>query len=211
TKKNIKNRWKISATVQEETVGSEYDWYQGSGIEKGKGRHIQALDIGHKISDNWYVSAGVNRNDFQGFWNEMKGRNYFQRDGLRGYEWQPKEQLNTNGVIRYRSGNFSAFYKLSYLNEEINTYNSVVDQLYLGDGNRTFTSIDTDYFTERWTHHLNLNTKLFGRILYNGDFSYQTQERRFQEYKYDIPNRTVISEGNENVFLSTKSFYSRGT
>lgn len=211
TKKNIKSRWKINATIQEETVGKEYDWYQGSGTEKGKGRHIQAIDIGHKISDNWFVSVGMNRNDFQGFWGKMKGRNHFIKDSLRGYEWQPKEQWNANGVIRFKSGNFSAFYRAGYLNEKINIYNIVVDQLYLGEGNRTFTSIDTDYFTERWTHHLNLNTKLFGRILYNGDFSYQTQERKSQDYKYDIPNRAILSKGVENVFLSTKSLYSRGT
>lgn len=211
TKKNISTNWKINFTLQEETVGNEYDWYQGSGVEKGKGRHIQALDIGHKISDNWYVSAGVNRNDFQGYWGEMKGSKYFTNDSLRGYQWQPKEQWNTNGMVRYKSGNFSAFYKLSYLDEEINTYNSVVDELFLGDGNRTYTAVDRDYFTKRWTHHLNLSTKLFDHILYQGDFSYQTQERKFQQYKYDIPNRSILSKDDERIFLSTESLYSRGT
>jgi outer membrane receptor for ferrienterochelin and colicins len=211
TKKNIKKDWKINATIQEETVGNEYDWYEDGGVSKGKGRHIQALEIGHKISDNWYVSAGVNRNDFQGFWNQKKGKKYFEQDGLRGYEWQPKEQWNSNGIIRYHKGNFSAFYKLSYLNEEINTYNDVVEEVALGEGNRTYTAIDRDYFTQRWAHHLNLNAKLFNQIRYNGDFSYQTQERKFQEYEYDIPNRRELNRKDENVFLSTKSFYSRGT
>ena len=211
TKKNIKTNWKINASIQEETVGNEYDWYEDGGVSKGKGRHIQSLEIDHKISKNWFISAGVNHNDFQGFWNRKKGKKYFEQDGLRGYDWQPKEQWNTNGIIRYHSAKFSAFYKLSYLNEEINTYNEIIEEINLGEGNRTYAAIDRDYFTRRWAHHLNLNAKLFNQIRYNGDFSYQTQERNFQDYKYDIPNRSEISRENQNTYLSTQSFYSRGT
>src|SRR5690606_26026237 len=45
TKKSSKSNWSINMMVQEETVGKEYDWYEAGGVEKGKGRHIQALDI----------------------------------------------------------------------------------------------------------------------------------------------------------------------
>src|SRR5690606_27914 len=131
------NKWKINATIQEETVGNEYDWYENGGVSKGKGRHIQALEIGHKISDNWYVSVGVNRNDFQGFWDKRKGRKYMLNDTLRGYEWQPKEQWNSNGIISYKTKNFKAFYKVSYLNEEINTYNENIIEEF-ANGDRTY-------------------------------------------------------------------------
>ena len=211
TKKNVKNKWRANATLQEETVGNEYDWYEGGGISKGKGRHIQALEIGRKISDNWNVSAGVNRNDFQGFWDKRKGKKYMVNDNLRGYEWLPKEQWNAYGILNYHTKNFRAFYKLSYLNEEINYYSSNISQVSLGNGNHTFHADDRDYFTARWAHHLNINSKLFNRILYNGDFSYQTQERKFEDYVYDIPTRAEISRKDELVYLSTKSFYSRGT
>ncbi|MFV0304366.1 MAG: TonB-dependent receptor plug domain-containing protein, partial [Moheibacter sp.] len=155
TKKNIKTDWKINMMIQEETVGKEYDWYEDGGVSKGKGRHIQAVDIGHKLSDKWYISAGLNRNDFQGFWGEKEGRKYLEQNGNRGYEWLPKEQWNGNGLIRYSSKNFSAFYKLSYLHEEINAYDSIVNQVNFTGGERTFQSNDRDYFTKRWTHHLN--------------------------------------------------------
>lgn len=211
TKKNIKTDWKINMMIQEETVGKEYDWYEDGGVSKGKGRHIQAVDIGHKLSDKWYISAGLNRNDFQGFWGEKEGRKYLEQNGNRGYEWLPKEQWNGNGLIRYSSKNFSAFYKLSYLHEEINAYDSIVNQVNFTGGERTFQSNDRDYFTKRWTHHLNLNAKLFDRIRFNGDFSYQNQERKFEDFVYDIPSRIEISREHENVYLSTKTFYSRGT
>ncbi len=211
TKKGARSDWKINFMVQEETVGEEYDWYEDGGVNKGKGRHIQALDVHAKVSDKWFVNAGVNRNDFQGFWGERKGRKHFVQDGKRGYEWLPKEQWNTYGSVNFRTQNFSAFYKLSHLAEEINKYDSVVNSRVFTGGERTFYATDRDYFTTRWTHHLNLNAKLFNHIQYNGDFSYQTQERKFQDYEYDIPGRTELLRKTESTYLSTKSYYSRGT
>lgn len=211
TKKNSKTDWRFNFMVQEETVGKEYDWYEDGGSSKGKGRHIQALDISRKIGSNWFISAGLNRNDFQGFWGEKKGRKHFGQDGGRGYEWLPKEQWNTYGSVNYRTRNFSAFYKLSYLSEEINKYDSIVHLKTFAGGERTFYATDRDYFTKRWTHHLNLHARLFGHIQYDGDFSYQTQERKFQDYDYDIPARRELIRKDESTYLSTKSYYSRGT
>lgn len=211
TKKSNKNKWKVNAMIQEETVGNEYDWYGDAGVSKGKGRHIQALEISHNISDKWFVSAGANRNDFQGFWADRKGKKYTEKDGLRGYEWLPKEQWNANGLLSYKSKNFKAFYKFNYLNEEINFYNPVVGNHNYGEGVLTYKSIDRDYSTERFSHHLNVEAKLFDRVQYNGDFSIQSQDRKFRDYQYDIPNRVVISEDDYASYMSSDAFYSRGT
>lgn len=211
TKKSSKSNWSINMMVQEETVGKEYDWYEAGGVEKGKGRHIQALDISKKLGSNWSIKAGVNRNHFQGYWGELKGKKYLEQDNSRGYEWLPKEQWNSYGSIYYKKGNFSAFYKLSYLNEEINKYDSVVKSKIYPGGERTLYANDRDYFTNRWTHHLNINAKLWDQIQYNGDFSYQTQERIFQDYEYDIAQRSEIGRKDKNTYLSTKAYYSRGT
>lgn len=211
TKKTQKSDWRFNFMFQEETVGNEYDWYENGGVSKGKGRHIQAFEVGKRISSQWSFSAGVNRNDFKGYWDEKKGRKYFEQDGKRGYEWLPKEQWNSFATLNFRKRNFSAFYKLSYLNEKIQYYDSNVHLLNLADGERTYYADDRDFFTSRWVHHLNVNAKLFNKILYNGDFSYQTQERKFEDYKYNIPNREEMSRSKPNVYLSTKSYYSRGT
>lgn len=211
TKKNIKTDWKFNFMFQEETVGNEYDWFEEGGASKGKGRHVQALEVGKRITDDLFINLGVNRNDFKGYWGEKKGRKYFEQDGNRGYEWLPKEQWNSHAILNYRGKNFSAFYRLTYLNEEVNFYNEVVNQLIEPNGDRTFTASDRNYTTSRWAHHLNINTKIFNRVKYNGDFSYQTQERNFQDYLYDIPGRTDISREDKNKYLSTKSLYSRGT
>jgi len=206
TKKNYGKKFTAIASVQEETVGKDYDWFK-----KGNGRHIQSLNLGYKINDNWSVTADINHNDFQGYKGNYNGYKYFSEsnDGNRGYEWQPKDMLTTNGTIRYGRGHTSFFYKLNYLTEKINYYNPLVVEDYLGGGNRTYTSNDIDYNTERWIHQFNIQTKL-GRINYNGDFSYQTQERKSQDYVYDVPNRTELSRDSEKTFFKSDVLYSRG-
>src|SRR3990167_1676639 len=83
TKKSSQNKWAISATTQEETVKNEYSLFD-------EGRHIQALKVSHSINNNWFVSLGANRNDFQGFLEDKKGKNYKENDQMRGFKWLPK-------------------------------------------------------------------------------------------------------------------------
>lgn len=209
TKKSLNTKWKINAFVQEETVNDEYDWYEDGGVSKGKGRHIQGLEVAHNISDQWFASVGVNRNDFQGYWNDKKGQKDYSK--LRGYDWQPKEQWNANAVINFRAKNFKAFYKASYLLENIDYYSDDTRFESLGGGFQTYTANDREYKTQRWIHHLNVDTKLFDRVKFIGDFSYQNQDREVSYYKYDIPNRTILTREDYRSFASSEAFYSRGT
>ncbi len=87
-------------------MGKEYDWYK-----KGEGRHIQTLNVGYNLNENWYVGANFNRNDFQGFKGTQEGYKYFEQDKKRGYLWQPKDVLNVDGIIRYNKNRTSVFYK----------------------------------------------------------------------------------------------------
>ena len=206
TKKNYSKKVNINLSLQEETVGKDYDWFK-----KGNGRHIQSLNLGYKINDNWTVAADINHNDFQGYQGRYNGYKYFSQanDGLRGYEWLPKDILSTNATVRYAKNNTTLFYKINYLKEDINFRNQVVQELPLTGGNRTYVADDTDYFTNRWIHQFNIQTKL-GRINYMGDFSYQTQKRESQNYEYDVPNRTEISRGAKDAYYDSKVLYSRG-
>ena len=206
TKKNYGKKFTAIASLQEETVGKDYDWFK-----KGNGRHIQSLNLGYRINDYWSVSADINHNDFQGYKGRLQGYKYFSEnnDGFRGYDWQPKDQLTTNGTIRYSKNNTSFYYKLNFLTEQINYYNPLLSEEYLGGGNRTYTSQDTDYNTKRWIHQFNIQTRL-GRINYNGDFSYQRQERKSQKYIYDVPARQEMLRSPESTFFKSDVLYSRG-
>lgn len=205
TRKNSQKALTLNASVQEETVGKEYDFKK-----KGEGRHIQTLNVGYNINENWYVGANINRNDFQGFKGTQEGYKYFEQDGKRGYLWQPKDVLNVDGVLRYSKNKTSIFYKFGFVNEKLNYYNPTVGEHFYSVTDRTYFSNDRDYQTTRYLHQLNVQTKL-GAVNYTGDFSYQTQDRKYRDFKYDIPNRKVI--GNKDDYQSynkADAFYSRG-
>ncbi|WP_445431203.1 TonB-dependent receptor plug domain-containing protein [Chryseobacterium indoltheticum] len=206
TKKNSQKKLNLSASLQEETVGKEYDWYK-----KGEGRHIQNLNVGYNINENWYVGANINHNDFQGFRGDQNGYKYFNEsnDGKRGYDWQPKDVLNVDGILRYTKNKTSIFYKFGYLNEKLNYYNPIITELYLGEGNRTYTATDRDYLTTRYLNQLNVQTKL-GTINYTGDFSYQTQDRKFRDFEYDVPNRQTAQKDEYKSYNKADVIYSRG-
>lgn len=207
TKKNYAKKLTALLSLQEETVGKDYDWYK-----KGNGRHVQNLNLGYKISENWNITADFNRNDFQGYKGNLEGYKYFNEnnDKKRGYDWLPKDQITANAALRYAKNNTSLFFKSNFLTETVNFYNPVIEDLPLGNGNRTYIGNDRNYFTTRWIHQFNIQTKIGSRINYLGDFSYQTQDRKSQDVTYDIPNRKTLTENEKKSFYESKVFYSRG-
>ncbi len=206
TKKSSSKKFFGNVLLQEETVGKDYDWYR-----KGNGRHIQTLNLGYNIDKNWYISADINHNDFQGFKGKQNGYRYFNEnnDGKRGYEWQPKDQVNGNAIIKYTKNKTSIFYKLNLLNEEINYRNPLITVKSFEGGNKTYYAVDRDYFTKRWLHQLNVQTN-FGHVNYTGDFSYQTQTREYQNYTYYVPERQEVSRKEKLKYYDTSVYYSRG-
>ncbi|MDO5617042.1 MAG: TonB-dependent receptor plug domain-containing protein, partial [Cruoricaptor ignavus] len=206
TKKNTQKKWNFRGSVQEETVGKEYNW-----IDYGKGRHIQNFGVSHNFSEKWFADFSFNRNDFQGFWNEKQGKNYFVQDNKRGYEWQPKEQINPAFLLRFRNSKTQFFYKANYLLEKINYYNPLVQPQNLGGGERTYISTDRDYFTDRMLHHFNIRTVLFEKSDFSADISYQKQKRQNQDYVFDIPERQEAFRYPKNTYYESKTIYSRAT
>jgi outer membrane receptor for ferrienterochelin and colicins len=201
TKTSSKHKWGISGTLQEETVGDEYSLFD-------KGRHVQSLKVFHNFDKNWFVSIGANRNDFQGFLDNKKGKDYAENDGLRGYTWLPKEQLNTTALVSYKKNNFSFFYKFEYLDEDVDYYNSAVQSGY----NTTLGSYryanDKRYLTNRYFHHLNSAGKLFSQLNYNVSFSDQKQERDVEAFRYYLgtqseSNTIRVKDQSMEVLYST--------
>lgn len=203
TKKSSQNKWAISAIAQEETVKNEYSLFD-------KGRHIQAIKVSHSLNNNWFVSLGANRNDFQGFLEDKKGKNYKENDQMRGFRWLPKAQLNTTALLSYRKNNFQAFYKFEYLDENIDYYNSTVQSGYNTQlGSYRYAS-DKRYLVNRYFHNLNSTGKIFSKLKYNVSLSHQKQERNMEDFKYYFQTKT---EGN-NVIIKDQSMevlYATGT
>lgn len=203
TKKSSKYKWSMTASVQEETVKDEYALFN-------EGRHIQSLKLSHTFNKNWFVSLGANRNDFRGFLDDKKGKDYIQNDESRGYRWLPKEQLNSTALIAYHKNNFRFFYKFEYLKEDVDYYNATVQSQYDPALGSYRYSDDKRYFTNRYFHNLNATGKLFSQLNYNVSLSHQKQQRDVELFKYYLFTK------NEGDNATTKDqsmevLYSTGT
>lgn len=203
TKKSSRHKWEIDTTVQEETVGEEY-------AISDKGRHIQSFKVAHSINENWFVSAGLVRNDLKGYLDGRKGKDYDGTDLQRGYTWLPKLQYIANAMLSYRKDDFRTFYKFDYLNENIDFYNPIV----LVTTNPPFGdfrfSNDKRYLTQRLFNHLNFYGKIASQYNYNVSFSHQKQTRSIESFRYDL-NINEESKLVKNRNQSTELLYSTGT
>ncbi|MCI2229040.1 TonB-dependent receptor [Polaribacter sp. MSW13] len=204
TKNSIKTKWKIQTSLQEETVSNEYDWFD-------KGRHIQATNIANTINKNWFARIGFNRNQFAGFYNGRKGQNHYQNDGLRGYDWLPKTQNNTNALLQYKKENFKLSYKFEYFNELINYSDSSV-RANIDTGSQTSNPSATDkiFKTNRFVNNVNLIGNLNSGANYNIALSYQQQKRYLNEFNYYILSKERSNETDE-IYQSSKVFFSKGS
>lgn len=204
TKKSSRNDWEINAYIQEETVGSEYEWFQ-------KGRHIQSLKIGHNFSEEIYANAVYTRNDFGGFWNDKNGEDYGLNDGLRGHEWLPKLQQNAKALLSYENEDFNIFYRFDYLNERIDRYNETVDpNENPSTGTTNPSTLDEIYTNNRFYHYLNGSGRLFEQVMYNVSLSYQKQTKDLERYTYFIRSGEKLNT-EEGEYQSRSAFFSRGT
>ena len=204
TKKASAHKWVITPMIQEETVGNEYNF-------KDKGRHIQSLKIENNISDRIYANVIYTRNDFKGLWNDKQGKNYGFNDGLRGYEWLPKEQNTIKGLIRYKRDNYNLFYKFEGFFEQVDRYNSMVLENYNPITQTTNpTAKDAIFNSKRLVHHLNASGRLKDLFNYDMSVSLQSQKRSVEDYVYLI-KQDQKSEKNKYDYQSREGFYSRGS
>ncbi|PJJ11042.1 outer membrane receptor for ferrienterochelin and colicins [Flavobacterium sp. 1] len=203
TKKTVSKKWEISAAVQEETVGDEYAFFD-------KGRHIQSLKAAHKFNENWFVNVGVNHNDFAGFFDDKKGKDYNVNDGLRGYSWLPKEQFVGNALIGYQKNNFKFFYKFDYYGENVDYYNLILNPQDNYPFPETYYAKDKRFITNRFYNHLNSSGKLFSELNYNVSLSYQKQQRDLEKFNYQLETKAESNETRE-TYQSKEVLYSTGT
>ncbi|MEM9686613.1 MAG: TonB-dependent receptor plug domain-containing protein, partial [Bacteroidota bacterium] len=204
TKKSSQHQFEVNAFLQEETVGDEYGLFE-------RGRHIQSIKIGHNFNNTLFGSAAYTRNDFGGFWDNRKGEEYLQNDGLRGHSWLPKEQHFTKLLLNYEKDNFYLSYKFDYAHETIRDYNPLVN---LNENPATETTdpfaLDDIYTNNRYYHHINVNGYAKNQLNYNISLSYQEQTKDLETYTYYIKR-----DDKENVkrgeYLSRNALFSRGT
>lgn len=202
TKKKAQSRYEISASVQEESMGNEYNL-------KDKGRHIQSLKVNYNINDNWMFSTGFNRNQSNGYFGNYKGKNYLLPDGRRGYKFLPRDYTQENALISYRKGSFKSFYKFEYMETNFNFFDRNSKSGYNDEIGAYRYGTDKKYYYSRNAHHLNANGR-FNDFAYNISASYQYQEREIERFRYIINTRQSINRERKKD-QSMDVIYSTGT
>ncbi len=203
TKKTSQYKWEITPSIQEESVGNEYNL-------RDKGRHIQSIKIGHKFSDNLFASVSYTHNDFKGFWDDRQGQYHALNDDKRGYKWLPKNQHNVKALLNYYNDHYRVYYKFEFFDETMKDYNSNV---YPAPNIPTATSNpyadDGIHNPQRFFHLLNASGRVRDAFNFDASFSYQKQEKTLDRYQYRILTDEKF-ERRKYVTESRDGFYSKG-
>ena len=200
TKRHADNKWNLTYSLQEESVGREYNLTT-------RGRHIQNFKASHTLIDHWMFSIGTTRNKFNGFLGNYNGKNVLYNDQNRGYRFLPRNYLQTNAIINYKKEHFNTFYKFELMNQDISFYDRSVKSGYNDQWGRYKFGNDRRYFYKRQFHHLNINGS--GWLNYNFSLSYQEQTRDDEYFRYIISRRLETNNTTERV-EAMKVGYSKG-
>lgn len=208
TKKESDYRWQLTPYLQEETIGSEYNW-------SDQGRHIRGLKVGHQFKEHWYAETAFEQNEFMGLSGSKNGKHYFNpdkgSDRSRGYDWLPKAQHHAKALLHYRRDNLRAFYKFEYFHEQTDKF---ADRVNLNRQSATATvhptATDEIFRSQRLYHRLNLNGKLKQRMNYDLSFSFQDQKRNQETFTRHLKtwDKTNVQRHDYNT---RQGFFSRGT
>jgi outer membrane receptor for ferrienterochelin and colicins len=168
TKKAAPERISVTARIQEETIGSEYDL-------KDQGIHNQSVGVTFR-KKNWEIGGGFGHNYFGGWRDTAIGRELV---------WHKKDQLLANGFIAYHKNRFSIRYRIDGLDEIITNpgnYQNFPDQV-TGENY----AYDQEYLTNRVMHQLQSSYTV------NSDLSFQLQSA-FTDYSRQVFSTTVSQQ-----------------
>ncbi|QNN44352.1 TonB-dependent receptor plug domain-containing protein [Pedobacter roseus] len=174
TKNPAKSLLNLSARVQEESAGNEYE------ALSGKGNHIQNFSASWKNS-HWSALAGFTHNDFGG-WNLASKTATISEVAAVTNRWKPKEQYLGNTKIGYRNNNFSIWYRLDGLKEDIDVRNGLNPNTYKG--------LLQTYTTHRYTQQLQSEYKISNKLQLSAIAGYTNLERATRTVIHDFTNNT---------------------
>ncbi|WP_233165889.1 TonB-dependent receptor [Pedobacter sp. ASV12] len=175
TKNAGKSLLNISARVQEETAGTEYQALKGSGI------HNQNLSASWQ-NKGWSALAGFSHNEFGG-WNLAPKTAFADEVNAETNRWKPKEQFLGNTKIGYRNNNLNIWYRLDGLKETIDTRLGINPNNYKG-------KLQT-YTTKRYTQQLQSEYRVSEKLELNAIIGYTDLQRATRSVIHDYTNNTV--------------------
>ncbi|NII82778.1 MULTISPECIES: TonB-dependent receptor plug domain-containing protein [unclassified Pedobacter] len=174
TKKPGRELLNLSARIQEETAGNEYE------ALSGKGNHMQNITANWK-NNNWSVLTGFSHNDFGG-WNLAAKTATIDEVNAIANRWKPKEQFLGNAKVGYRYNNFNIWYRLDALKEDIDVRYGLNPNNYKG--------ILQTYTTHRYTQQLQSEYKINNSLQLSAIAGFTKLDRATKTVIHNFTNNT---------------------
>jgi len=168
TKGAGQSRFGVSARVQEETVGDEYEAFSG------KGNHNKNVSVNWQ-NNGWNAMAGFSNNTFGG-WNVPDKT--ATRDEVNAIQfWKPKDQYLANARVGYASAKFNIWYRGDFVNEEITSRGGI---------NPNYTVVTQAYKTDRFNNQLHANWNINKKLSLTMMGGYTDLKRKTKTTQYDF-------------------------
>ncbi len=180
------NNLMITARIQEETVGNEYN-----ALTKNGG-HNQNVGVTWQRK-GLQVSGNYTRNDFGGWQGDSSGRKK---------AWMPKNQNLFTASVGYNATRWNVWYRFNGTDETIK---------FLGYVNNNRAG-DTDYISKRWFHQAQGEFRANDKLNINAALSYTDYSRRTLNTIIDFATnkRTLAIGASQDKSIFTTTFF-RGT
>ncbi|MEZ4901680.1 MAG: TonB-dependent receptor [Spirosomataceae bacterium] len=182
-----KSNLTLTARVQEETIGREYQPF----VEKGT--HNEFLGLAWQ-KKGWQVSGNFSRNFFGGWQGSNTGRKK---------EWLLKEQFLATSGLAYRTPKLNVWYRF---NGTIETLKSLGDT-YISTQTQNLSATDQFYITHRWFHQAQGEYQLSEKSSLTAAVSFTDYSRQTETTDYDLvrERRTLNlnSSQDKSIFKTT--------
>ncbi len=182
TKKSGLATYSVQARIQEETVGDEYEAFDG------KGKHNKYLGLGYQ-KNGLQLNAGATRNTFGG-WQIGSPTS----TTLAANQWLPKDQWLFNGRVGYAKGGLNAWYRLDVVDEVLDSKGPM--------NVNNYKAKFATYNTDRLAHQLQGTLTLNNKMSLSGMLGYTDLQRATRTVIHDFANNTeelTTDQGEQDV------------
>ncbi|ADQ18461.1 TonB-dependent receptor [Leadbetterella byssophila DSM 17132] len=178
----------LSAKIQEETAGKEYNLFQN------KGAHYSSLQMSKSIK-NIETALGFTRNFFGGYQGKAEGRKK---------DWMPKEQYLGFAQIGYKAKNGNIWYRFNGTDETLKSLGNI----YINTNTQNPNATDQYYISKRWFHQLQGQAEINSKTTLTISASYTDYQRNTQTTDIDLltKRRTLSTFGNQDEAKNNQAF-----
>lgn len=176
----------VSARIQDETAGKEYE------ALSGKGNHIQNISTSWQ-KKGWNALVGFTHNDFGGWNLAPKTATIAEVDAVTN-RFKPKEQWLGNTKFGYRNANFNIWYRLDGLKEAIDIRG--------GMNPNNFKAKFQTYTTKRYTQQLQSEWRLNEMLQFTAVAGFTNLQRATKSVIHDFTTGTeelTTAAGEQDV------------